>query len=117
MASKKKFSHEIENKYNSVIIEKTKYQYFDTSDDGRLIVYFKSGLVYEFINVKPRFAKAFMDSSDREIGTAFNKYINAYFVIDKIRKTDKFYKTMEKARNIDQRRKEKKARKKHAELV
>ena len=115
--TKKTKSNEVVKNYNSVIIEKVKFQYFETSDDGKIAVYFRSGLIYEFLNVKKRFAEAFMNSSDREIGTSFNKYINAYFVVHKIKKTEKFYKTMEKASKVDQQRKEKKARKKHAELV
>ena len=117
MPEKKKYTNIIERKYNSIVIEKAKYEYFETSDDGKMTVYFKSGLVYEFINVKPKFAEAFLNSSDREVGTSFNKYINAYFIIDKIKKTEKFYEIMEKARNTDKQRKEKKARKKHAQLV
>jgi len=119
MPGRKKYANAnvIEKKYNSIIIEKAKYEYFETSGDGRMTVHFRSGIVYEFKDVKARFAHAFLNSSDREIGTAYNKYINAFFIVDKTRKTEKFYKAMEKARMVDQQRKEKKARKKNAELV
>lgn len=117
MSKPKNVTNVVEKKYDSIIIEKAKYEYFETSGDGKMTVYFKSGIVYEFLNVKPRFAEAFLNSSNREIGTSFNKYINAYFIVNKIRKTEKFYQMMEKARNKDKQRKEKKARKKDAELV
>lgn len=117
MTHVRNFNNEIEKKYDSIIIEKAKYQYSKTNDSGKMTVYFRSGLVYEFINVKKPFAEAFLNSSSREIGTAFNKYLNAHFVVDKIRKTKKFNLTMEKARKIDQQRKEEKARKKYAKLV
>lgn len=103
--------------HNSIIIEKARWHYRETSDDGRLVVYFRSGLVYDFQNVKPRFAEAFMNSSDQQVGTSFNKYIHNNFVISNIKKTEKFFETMEKARKVDQARKAKKARKKNAKLV
>jgi len=117
MAHTKKYSSEVEKTYDSIIIEKAKYEYFETNDSGKMTVYFKSGLVYEFKGVKKPFAQVFMNSSDREIGTAFNKYINAHFVVDKIRKTKKFHQIMEKARKVDKSRKDKKRRTKNAELV
>jgi len=117
MAHTRKYNSEVEKTYNSIIIEKAKYEYFETNDSGKMTVYFRSGLVYEFKDVKKPFAQIFMNSSDREIGTAFNKYINAVFIIDKIRKTKKFHQTMERARKTDKARKDKKRRTKNAELV
>jgi len=117
MAHTKKYGSEVEKTYNSIIIEKARYEYFETSNSGKMSVYFKSGLVYEFKDVRKPFAQAFMNSSDREIGTAFNKYINGVSIVDKIRKTKKFHQTMEKARKVDKSRKDKKRRTKDAELV
>lgn len=108
----------VEKKFhNSVIIEKARWYYRETSDDGRLVIFFRSGLVYNFPNVKPRFAEAFINSSDQQVGTSFNKYIHNNFVVSNIKKTEKFFETMERAREIDQARKTKKARKKNAKLV
>ncbi len=117
MAKKKRNDGVEEKEYNSVVIEKARYRYFDTSNDGKMTIYFRSGLIYEFKNVKPIFAKQFLNSSDREIGTAFNKYISANFVLDKVTKTQKFHKIMEKARNTDKLRKQKKERNRNAQLV
>lgn len=103
--------------FNSVIIEKARWYYKETSNSGKLTIYFRSGIVYEFNNVKPQFAMAFLKSTDNYVGTAFNKYINNTFVISKTTKTKKFYEVMEKARKVDQQRKEKKARKQNAKLV
>lgn len=112
--------------HHSLIIEKAIWYYRETSDDGRLVVHFRSGIVYDYKNVKPRFAEAFMNSTDNQVGTSFNKYIHNHFVTSEIKKTKKFYETIEKARKVDLARKARKTRerakkarenKKHAELV
>jgi hypothetical protein len=117
MPARKKNPNIIEKKYNSLIIEKAKYEHFETSNTGKVTVYFKSGIIYEFKNVKPNYARAFLNSNDREVGTAFNRYINAHFIVSKVRRTEKFYQAIEKAKIVDQQRKEKKMRKKNAQLV
>lgn len=85
----------------SIIFEKVRWRYKETSNEGTLIVYFKSGLIYHFERVKPRFAEAFIHSSDQEAGTTFNKYINSQFQISKIVRTPKFTKMLETARKKD----------------
>lgn len=85
----------------SIVFEKARWYYKETSNDGRLVVYFKSGLVYHFKNVKPRFAEAFLHSNDHECGTVFNKYIRSQFEINKVVKTPKFIKMLEDAKRKD----------------
>jgi len=104
---------------HSLIIEKAIWSYRETSDDGRLVIHFRSGLVYDYKNVKPRFAEAFINSTDNEVGTSFNKYIHNNFIISEIKKTKKFHEIMDRARKVDEARKAKKARerKKNAQLV
>ena len=52
MSKPKNVTNAVEKKYDSIIIEKAKYEYFETSGDGKMTVYFKSGIIYEFLNVK-----------------------------------------------------------------
>lgn len=102
---------------DSIIFEKTRWYYRETSGDGTLIIYFKSGLVYHFRNVKPRFAEAFLNASDQESGTAFNKYINNQFQIDKIIRSPKFVKMLEDAKKRDKAAKDKARHNKAKEKV
>lgn len=85
----------------SIIFEKARWYYRETSGDGRLVVYFRSGIVYHFKDVKPRFAEAFLHSNDQECGTAFNKYIRSQFQIDRTVKTAKFTKMLQEAKRKD----------------
>lgn len=85
----------------SIIFEKARWYYKETTTEGTLVIYFKSGLVYHFRKVKPRFAEAFLHSNDYEVGTAFNKYINSQFEIDKIVRTPKFTKMLNDAKKKD----------------
>ncbi len=118
MTNKRQHGQVQEKEYNnSIVIEKARYTYFDTSNDGRMTIYFRSGLIYEFKNVKPLFAKHFLGSSDQNVATAFNKYISNNFIRSKVTKTKKFYECIEKAKNTDKQRKLKKEGKQNAKLV
>ena len=105
--------------HHSLIIEKARWYYKETSGDSRLVIHFRSGIVYTYKNVKPRFAEAFLKSTDNEVGTSFNKYIHNHFIASDIKKTQKFHENMDKARKVDEARKAKRARerKKNAKLV
>lgn len=102
---------------DSIIFEKTRWYYRETSDDGTLVVYFKSGLIYHFKNVKPKFAEVFLYSGDQEAGTIFNKYISSQFEIDKIIRSAKFTKMLEDAKKRDKAAKDKARHNKAKEKV
>lgn len=100
--------------YNSVIIKKVQFNYNPKAENGNLYIHFNSGLIYEYYDVKSKFAEAFMNSTDRQIGTSYNKYINNYFKLDKIVRTEKFADMLEQSRERDKARKQKKKEKTNA---
>lgn len=101
----------------SIIFEKVRWNYKETRGDGNLIIYFRSGIVYHYKNVKPRFAEAFLHSNDYEAGTSYNKYINSQYQVCKVVKTPKFSEILENAKKRDQKAKAKAKYKKSKEKV
>jgi len=99
----------------SIIFEKARWNYKETRGDGNLIIYFRSGIVYHYINVKPRFAEAFLHSNDYEAGTSYNKYINNQYQVSKVVRTAKFSEMLTSAKIRDQEAKSKAKYKKSKE--
>lgn len=99
----------------SIIFEKARWNYKETRGDGNLIIYFRSGIVYHYKDVKQTYAEAFLHSNDYEAGTSYHKYIDNQYKIYKIVKTPKFSELLESAKVRDREAKSKAKHKKTKE--
>jgi len=106
MSSRKKIS----KVFDDIVLNKAKFDYNTSSNIGKLVVEYQSGLEYHYKNVDILSVKMLFEHDEKYAFTAHNKWIESKFRDKKIVKTPKWEKTIDIARQKQYKAKNNEAR-------